>query len=319
MKLFKKILERCGLKNQAFSMCDWFFICSKIALILNQRPLSIKYFRQSVEVLSPLSLLYGRRNGVHPVNFNLSIGEGGRLYNDVEQLDKTLEEFIDVWRAQYGEQLLQFSKWKTSSRKLQVDDLVMILDRYNDDSATPALGIIKEIISNHDNQRTFRVEYIKKQARLDPESYRIIKSSKRASFVRPKQQLAFVTSMTDTEDGAIVNMDPFVNTDSMKSQDDQEDDFDGIQGEIQALPQSEEDIQEAVQDVQGRVQDDIQEPGDGGHRGQDPVMISVQEENVPEIVDITKNKVKIRPQSDQVKKIVKVAVPGRRTAKITDI
>ena len=38
----------------------------------------------------------------------------------------------------YGEQLLQFSKWKTSSRKLQVDDLVMILDRYNDDN--PGLG-----------------------------------------------------------------------------------------------------------------------------------------------------------------------------------
>ena len=85
------------------------------------------------------------------------------------------------------------------------------------------------------------------------------------------------------------------------------------------MPQSEEDIKETVQDVQGRVQDDIQEPGDGGHHGQDPVMISVQEENVPEIVDITKNKVKIRPQPDQVKKIVKVAVPGRRTAKITDI
>ena len=61
-------------------------------------------------------------------------------------------------------------------------------------------------------------------ARLDPDSYRIIKSSKHASIIRPKQQLAFVTSMNDTEDGAIVNMDPFVNTDSMKSQDDQEDD-----------------------------------------------------------------------------------------------
>ena len=141
-----------------------------------------------------------------------TIGEGGRLYNDVEQLDRTLENFLDVWRSQYGEQLLQFSKWKTSSRKLQVNDLVMILDRYNDDSATLDLGIIKEIISDHDNQRTFRVEYIKKQARLDPDSYRIIKSSKRASFIRPKQQLAFVTSMSDTEDGAIVNMDPFVNT-----------------------------------------------------------------------------------------------------------
>ena len=322
VKLFKGSLERCGLKDQAFSFCDWFFICSKMGLILNQRPLSIRYLRESVEVLTPLCLLYGSRSGVHPINFHLSAGEGGRLYSDVEQLDKSLEQFMTVWRTQYGEQLLQFSKWKTSSRQLQVNDLVMILDRYNADSGTPALGVIKEILSK-DKQRTFRVEYVQKQARLDVDSYRIIKSCKKASFIRPKQKLAFVTSMDDTQRGTVVNMDPFLPDDSVQSQDDQGEDhnFDGVQGEVQSLPQDEEEIQEEngqEETQEENDQDEIQEPGDEGLYDQDPVIVSIQD-NAPEILDIVKNKVKNKPQTGQVKKTVKVSVPDRRVAKIADI
>ena len=302
--LFKRALDRADLKKKSYSVSDWQFICSKISLILNQRILSIKYFKQSCEIITPLNCLFGRRDNVHPINFDLHDGSGGRLYAEVENLDKDLAEFQKAWYYVYGQETLKWSKWHHSSRQLKPGDVVLVLDRILPESGSPTLGIIEKIVSTG-AQRTFKILYNKKSARVDPQSYQIVRSSKKSSFLRPKQGIVFITS--PTEDGTMIDVDPLMtNMDETQQQDhtetleEDDDDLAGVDGDIQNLPQEDEVPVE-------------EEPDDGY---QDEVPVNVQlDDDIPLMTDIRSQKSK----HQKPRKIVKVSVPSKSTEKIKNL
>ena len=301
--VFKRALDRAGLKNKTYSMMNWQFICSKFSLIINQRVLSIKFFKQSVETITPLNICYGRRDNVHPINFDLSDGSGGRLYAEVENLDKDLAQFLKCWYYVYGQESLRWERWKHSSRQLKRGDIVFILDRLIPESGNPALGIIQDIVSTG-TQRTFKVLYTKRSARVCPDTYQIIKSSKKSTFLRPKQGLVYITSSGDQD--SIIDVDPLMDPDESQQQNqsnnlDQEDDEDdsliGVTGDVQELPQD----------------DGLPAEEDGDCELQDNIPVNVQLEDIPLMSDISNKNTKQKQR-----KTVRVSFP-RNTEKISNL
>ena len=191
-----------------------------------------------------------------------------------------------------------------SSRELKVGDVVMVLDRLIPESGNPTLGIVEKIVSTG-TQRTFKILYNKKSARVDPTSFEIIRSSKKSSFLRPKQGLVYITS--PTEDGTIIDVDPLMlDMDESQQQnqtetpEEDDDDLAGVNGDVHNLPQN----------------DDIpveEEPDDGY---QDEVSVNVQlDDDIPLMTDIRGQSSK----QQQPKKKVKVSVPSNSTKKIKDL
>ena len=293
--VFKRTLDRADLKNKSYSPMDWQFICSKMSLIINQRVLSIKYFKQSAETITALNIVYGRRDNVHPINFDLSDGSGGRLYAEVENLDKDLAQFQKCWFLVYGQESLRWEKWKHSSRELKPGDVVFILDRIIPETGNPTLGIIQEVVSTGE-QRTFKVLYTKRTARVCPNSYQIIKSSKLSTFLRPKQGLVYITSSTQPD--TIIDVDPLMYSDDTEpdnsdKNDEEEDDLIGVSGDVQDLPQD--------YGVSAEEEDD---PG-----YQNNIPVNIQLEDIPLMSDIS---------SQNSKQKLRVSVPGK-TEKIKNL
>ena len=83
----------------------------------------------------------------------------------------------------------KWTKWKNPSTKVDVKDVVLILDHLNKETSFPALGTIEEKVS----ERTFKVSYVKKPASLNNRQ-EITSKAVLGTLIRPAQSLCLLLS-----------------------------------------------------------------------------------------------------------------------------
>ena len=172
--------------------------------MLNNRPLSVKFIQENLLTLTPNKLLYGQRRGEYPEDLTLDV-QNNRLYQDLNKLEVSLEEWKKVWSKSYLEELQKFLTFKNSGRReLKLGSVVLISDHLNKTTKFPALGQVVEILS----PRTFKLKYVKKEAVYSKE-WKIIRPAKTAVLTRPIQNLIW---LCDPEEGAFATLDPFMPT-----------------------------------------------------------------------------------------------------------
>ena len=120
--------------------------------------------------------------------------------------------FENIYFSTYCVELKRWTKFKTKSKQLDEGHICWMLDRINNSTKMPTLCEIVEKQSN----RTFSVEYTSIEAKIDPDTYEIIKTGKKKCVQRPAQMLCYITSK-DCEDE--VATDPFVPLDDIDEED----------------------------------------------------------------------------------------------------
>ena len=169
--------------------------------MLNNRPLSVKFIQENLLTLTPNKLLYGQRHGEYPEDLTLDV-QNNRLYQDLNKLEVSLEEWKKVWSKSYLEELQKFLTFKNSGRRgLKLGSVVLISDHLNKITKFPALGQVVEILS----PRTFKLKYVKKEAVYDKE-WKITRPAKTAVLVRPIQNLIW---LCDPGENSYSTLDPF--------------------------------------------------------------------------------------------------------------
>ena len=171
VRCFKLAMKKSGLDQKSFTTAQWQYVSSKIQFLVNSRPLNVKYMEDNLCVLTPAHLVFGSRKGIFPNNMELE--DDSRLFSKLMSLDKQILAFEDAWFQSYANELTRWTKFKHRSRTLETGDVVFMLDRINSETKQPTLAIIKEVLSN----RTYTVEYQKKSMRIDPSTYKVVKSA----------------------------------------------------------------------------------------------------------------------------------------------
>ena len=109
-------------------------------------------------------------------------------------------DWQETWNFSYLREQEKFTVFKRRGKTLEKGDIVLINDHKNKTTGYPVLARIKEILSN----RTFRLEYIKKEAQTDKDG-RVTRPATKSLLTRPKQNLIFITSASEE----VQNLDPF--------------------------------------------------------------------------------------------------------------
>ena len=204
VSLLKNNLKRSDLYHKKLDISQWGFVLKKIQNILNSRPLNLRMIQDSLFVLTSNHLVFGKRDNFYPQDLDISTFSNINLYKSLQDLDNSITQFHQIWMSSYNIEMLKWTKWKHKSAIPTVDSIVYILDKQNKNTLQPTLGRVKRVIS----ERTFEIEYDKKAITVDPNTYKVVKSSKKASIVRPIQQLCLlVLAPPISEEG--VNVDPF--------------------------------------------------------------------------------------------------------------
>ena len=285
VRCFKLAMKKSGLDQKSFTTAQWQYVSSKIQFLVNSRPLNVKYMEDNLCVLTPAHLVFGSRKGIFPNNMELE--DDSRLFSKLMSLDKQILAFEDAWFQSYANELTRWTKFKHRSRTLETGDVVFMLDRINSETKQPTLAIIKEVLSN----RTYTVEYQKKSMRIDPSTYKVVKSARRYTVQRPAQQLCYITSSSCNEE---IQVDPFVSSDHnlpVANPDELGDDIplEGMEAVADTPPSPIHDLEQPMEpqpeqscpaDVEGDLGEIEQHPG------KTPQV--VYETNAPVISDIPK-------------------------------
>ena len=202
VRCYKLCLKKCGLEHKTFSLPQWSFIAAKIEYLCNNRCLSIKYLDQTLTPLRPCDLVFGLRKNIFPRDFDLNERDT-RLFSNLMTLDKQIQAFENIYFATYCVELKKWTKFKTKGKQLDKGHICWMLDRINKSTKMPTLC---EIVDKH-SDRTFSVEYTSSEAKINPDTYEIIKVGKKKCVQRPSQMLCYITTK-DCEDE--VPTDPFV-------------------------------------------------------------------------------------------------------------
>ena len=199
----KEHMERLGFKHKTYRLTEWNFIFSRIQNLLNNKPLNLTTAGSDLFVLTPNHLIFGKRNNVI-TDFPELIDNISdlQLYQKHLQLEQDIKKFNDLWLQTYGSTLKKWTTFKTDSKKLSIGSVCFILDLPNKETKYPRLGKVVDVLSD----RTFKLEYVTRTAKIDPVSYKIIKSAKLTTIIRPAQQLCYITSDTAVE----TPLDPFI-------------------------------------------------------------------------------------------------------------
>ena len=192
VKVFKLCLKKCGLDQKTFTLQQWIYVASKIEFLCNNRCLSIKYLDQTFVPLRPSDLVFGKRRGIFPRDFDLHDTES-KLFSNLIILDKQLSDFENLYFNTYCIELKRWTKFKHKSKTLDIGDICWMLDRINKSTKHPTLC---EVVSIH-SERTYSVRYSKIEAKLNPVTYEIKKVSKFTTVLRPSQQLCYICSKDD--------------------------------------------------------------------------------------------------------------------------
>jgi len=146
--------------------------------------------------------VFGSRRQVYPRNMDFS-EVNSRLYERMFQLDRDLEAYEAVWFSSYFLELKKVLKFQKHSGDLRCGDVVLVKDKISKNTKQPVLAIITCVLSD----RTYEVEYNKTEMKINEKTFEIIKSSTKNRFLRPAQQLIYITSGDDPKE---VHLDPFI-------------------------------------------------------------------------------------------------------------
>ena len=188
VKVFKSCLKRTNLYNKAFSLKEWNYILSKISLLANQRPLSVNYLNQNFSYLTPNMIVFGSKSQTFPVELCTEAITNEKLFRRMIAIDQELETYLGVWQQEYFHNLRKWTKWRFGDKLLQPGDIVLVIDKLSPFTHQPILARVKTVLS----ERSYRVEYVKKAATINKETYQIEKHAKISTLDRPATSLCLV-------------------------------------------------------------------------------------------------------------------------------
>ena len=204
VKKFKETMKKSGLKHKSFTLPQWHYVVSKIQFQVNMRPLNIRYATDSLQVITPINLVFGTRKGIFPNDVDLDPETHNlKLYEGVKKLDDEILAWEKVWFSTYSIQLRQWTKFKTQGRQLKVGDIVFLLDRINSESKNNTIGQITEVKSD----RTYSVQYVRGKTVIDKNTFQVTKSGKKFTVDRPSLSLCYICSPEKENN---INVDAFV-------------------------------------------------------------------------------------------------------------
>ena len=197
-RLLKLSLKRSGLYHQSYDISRWNLILAQQAQTLNQRILNIKFLNESLLVLTPNKLIFGEQGNHFPREITLNLHQT-ELYSQLNKLEKSLNNWRDVWNLSYRQEIQKFLTFKRKSKELGIGDVVLITDHPNPITKFSSLGQIVEKLS----PRTVKLKYTQRQAKLDNEG-NIVKPALIRYLIRPVQNLVYITSENEN-----ISVDPF--------------------------------------------------------------------------------------------------------------
>ena len=110
--------------NKRLSLLEFHTALTEVANIMNERPIGIKPGLDSpIQLLTPNCLLMGRCTAKNPGGW---LPETGNLITRFEIVQSVVKEFWTNWRELYAPTLVWDQKWHTSTRNLEVGDVVVI-------------------------------------------------------------------------------------------------------------------------------------------------------------------------------------------------
>ena len=189
-KLFKTALRRSHLYHQKLKLTDWIYVLKKMENEINSRGICLNYMEDNFSYVSPRSLLFGEKKNDLPRDIDLN-EKDGNLFEAVRKIDKEINLWLEVYQRSYALQIKKFFKWK-QKKTLDKGDVCYILDRITE-AGTFTLGIVVDILS----PRTYELEYVKKSARVDKETYQVTRSAKKSKLIRPINQLTFICKKSE--------------------------------------------------------------------------------------------------------------------------
>ena len=249
-KLSKQCMKRSQLKDKSFYLQEWFYLTSRISYILNSRCLNLKYIQDEFKLLAPIQMIFGSRSWIYPRKVENQI-DNLKLYEHMNKLDQQIKSYEFLWLNSYYHSVKEnrnrfFKKYK---QEIKPGSVVMVADKLNKSTLQPIIGIVKECLS----ERTCKIIYISREAKIDPLSYKIEKVAKKKELLRPVQQLVWLCEQDCREE---IPLDPYildrVNTGvDHDDQDDQDSDSDGQDDQATGVV---EDMSESDQQTSGQSQ-----------------------------------------------------------------
>ena len=205
--LLKLALRRSGLaKHHSYTIEQWFHIASHMTRVLNDRPLTLTTIGNQLTTITPNKLIYGNTIG----HLNIDFSPRAKLYDSLIQLEKDLEAWQNVFLNTYvKDQLNYLEKIQGTDAALEPGSVVMIKDHLNPTTKFPALGTVSRVQSD----RTYVVEYVKREAETKSEAGRLIVTQPAllSELQRPAQRLVFLFHPDkETDFNPEITLDPIL-------------------------------------------------------------------------------------------------------------
>ena len=141
IKGVKRSMQIC-VGNHRMSASEFLTVCTEVANLVNERPIGVAPGQDAtISLLTPNSLLMGRCVAKNPGGWQ---PESGNLVVRFGIVQSIVHEFWRHWRELYAPTLVWQSKWHSSSRNLQVGDIVLISDK-DTLKGDYRLGVVRDV------------------------------------------------------------------------------------------------------------------------------------------------------------------------------
>ena len=172
-----------NLKNLDFF--EFFHLIKKCQYLINSRPISSYSSVMSTMIITPNDLLYPAQSAMYSADLKSFPQERnlGKIYNKTNDL---YTSFKEIYLTLYVEAARRRNK-QTSKRKLEPEDIVIILDRITRGSDL-TLG---QVIKVDDAQKNVLLRTIQRGARMN-NVFKILDPAKHTRLVRSPHSLVFI-------------------------------------------------------------------------------------------------------------------------------
>ena len=138
---------KISIGNKRLSLPEFLTALTEIANLMNERPIGIRPGLDSpIQLLTPNCLLMGRCTAKNPGGWQ---PDSGNLITRFEIVQSVVKEFWHNWRELYAPSLVWDQKWHTSTRNLEVGDVVLISES-NALRGEYRLGRVTEVFPSSD-------------------------------------------------------------------------------------------------------------------------------------------------------------------------
>lgn len=211
VKRFKEALKKSNLAHQTHNIFVWWHIAFKMQYIINSRVLNAKYVTDSsYQLVTPITMNFGNRktdNYLQEINLENLNNQDLNLYRKQKQINAELQHFRDLWVESYGKELRLLHKWKKKHNGLKKGDIVLLKSRMKINKT--ALGEIQEAVG--ERKGTYSIQIVKKNMVIDPKSFQMKKTAKKANIIRPIQDLVYICSKEEKDNNEIIEVETFEN------------------------------------------------------------------------------------------------------------